>query len=129
MITGREALATVEQAIGRARNQESRLDAALRSATEEAVRLRSERMQAFRELARLKLEEGLVGEIDEAERTVARRSSKKRAVSSSSSPESAKRRNARLKQQRPSGTRAPPHTKRPSRHSTSCAAALKPKPS
>ena len=68
MITGREALATVEQAIGRARNQESRLDAALRSATEEAARLRSERMQAFRELARLKLEEGLVGEIDEAER-------------------------------------------------------------
>ena len=68
MITGREALATVEQAIGRARNQESRLDAALRSATEEAARLRGERMQAFRELARLKLEEGLVGEIDEAER-------------------------------------------------------------
>ena len=68
MITGREALATVEQAIGRARNQESRLDAALRSATEEAVRLRGERMQAFRELARLKLEEGLIGEIDEAER-------------------------------------------------------------
>jgi hypothetical protein len=68
VITGREALATVEQAIGRARNQESRLDAALRSATEEAARLRSERLQTFRELARLKLEEGLVGEIDEAER-------------------------------------------------------------
>jgi hypothetical protein len=68
VITGREALATVEQAIGRARNQENRLDAALRSATEEAARLRCERMQAFRELARLKLEEGLVGEIDEAER-------------------------------------------------------------
>ena len=66
MITGREALATVEQAIGRARNQESRLDAALRSATEDAARLRSERMQAFRELARLKLEEGLVGEIGRA---------------------------------------------------------------
>ena len=68
MITGREALATVEQAIGRARNQEGRLEAALRSATEEAVRLRGERMQAFRELARLKLVEGLIGEIDEAER-------------------------------------------------------------
>ena len=68
MITGREALATVEQAIGRARNQESRLDAALHSATAEAARLRAERMQSFRELARLKLEEGLIGEIDEAER-------------------------------------------------------------
>jgi hypothetical protein len=68
MITGREALATVEQAIGRARNQESRLETALRSATEEAVRLRAERMEAFRELARLKLEEGLIGEIEEAER-------------------------------------------------------------
>jgi hypothetical protein len=68
MITGRQALATVEQAIGRARNEENRLDAALRSATAEAVRLRAERMQAFRELARLKLEEGLVGQINEAER-------------------------------------------------------------
>jgi hypothetical protein len=68
VITGREALATVEQAIGRARNQENRLEAALRSATEQAMRLRAERMQAFRELARLKLEEGLIGEIDEAER-------------------------------------------------------------
>jgi hypothetical protein len=68
VITGREALATVEQAIGRARNQENRLEVALRSATEEAVHLRAERMQAFRELARLKLEEGLIGEIDEVER-------------------------------------------------------------
>src|SRR5688572_11897876 len=68
MITGREALATVEQAIGRARNEENRLDAALRSASEDAVRLRAQRMDAFRELARLKLEEGLIGEIDAVER-------------------------------------------------------------
>ena len=68
MITGRQALATVEQAIGRARNEENRLEAALRSAAAEAVRLRHERMDVFRELARLKLEEGLIGQIDEAER-------------------------------------------------------------
>ena len=68
MITGRQALATVEQAIGRARNEENRLDAALRSASEDAVRLRAQRLDAFRELARLKLEEGLIGEIDAVER-------------------------------------------------------------
>ena len=67
MITGRQALATVEQAIGRARAEEGRLDAALRSASEEAVRLRTARMDAFKELARLKLDEGLMGEIDAIE--------------------------------------------------------------
>jgi hypothetical protein len=67
MITGRQALATVEQAIGRARNEENRLDVALRAAAEEAARLRAERMDAFRELARLKLDEALLGKIDSAE--------------------------------------------------------------
>ena len=67
MISGRQALATVEQAIGRARAEEGRLDAALRSASEEAVRLRTARMDAFRKLARLKLDEGLMGEIDSTE--------------------------------------------------------------
>ena len=67
MITGRQALATVEQAIGRARAEEGRLDAALLSASEEAVRLRTARMDAFKELARLKLDEGLMGEIDATE--------------------------------------------------------------
>ena len=67
MISGRQALATVEQAIGRARAEEGRLDAALRSASEEAVRLRTARMDAFKELARLKLDEGLMGEIDPIE--------------------------------------------------------------
>jgi hypothetical protein len=67
MISGRQALATVEQAIGRARAEEGRLDAALRSASGEAVRLRTARMDAFRELARLKLDEGLMGEFDATE--------------------------------------------------------------
>ena len=67
MITGRQALATVEQAIGQARNEENRLDVALRVAAEAAARLRAERMDAFRELARLKLDEALLGKIDSAE--------------------------------------------------------------
>jgi hypothetical protein len=40
MFTGRAALWSVEQAISRARADEGRLDAALRSAIEEAARLR-----------------------------------------------------------------------------------------
>ena len=72
MISGRQALATIEQAIARVRSDEGRLDAALQSASEEAVRLRAERMDAFRELARIKLDaltrEGVVGELDAAER-------------------------------------------------------------
>jgi hypothetical protein len=72
MISGRQALATVEQAIVNARNKEGRLDAALRSASDEAARLRGERMDAFRELARVKLDalhrEEVIGEIDAVER-------------------------------------------------------------
>ena len=72
VISGRQALATIEQAIARARSDEGRLDAALQSASEEAARLRAERMEAFRELARVKLDalarDGVVGELDAAER-------------------------------------------------------------
>jgi hypothetical protein len=56
MISGRDALAQIEHAIARARQDENRLDAALRQASEQAVRLRAERTEAFRELARLKLD-------------------------------------------------------------------------
>lgn len=56
MISGRQALATVEQTIAQARDAEVRLGTALRSAQEEAVRLRAARMEAFRDLARLKLD-------------------------------------------------------------------------
>ena len=64
MISGRQALAIVEQTIDRARGEEVRLDAALQSATDEAARLRAERMEAFRNLARLKLDALARGEID-----------------------------------------------------------------
>lgn len=57
MFTGRDALFSVEQAIGEIRNGESELDASLRSAMEEAARLRREESQAFRALARIKLDE------------------------------------------------------------------------
>jgi hypothetical protein len=56
MISGRDALARIEHAVAQARRDENGLDAALRQASEQAVRLRAERMEAFRELARLKLD-------------------------------------------------------------------------
>jgi len=56
MISGRQALATIEQTIGQARGEEGRLDAALKSAADQMARLRAERMDAFRALARLKLD-------------------------------------------------------------------------
>ncbi len=72
MISGRQALATVEQTIAQARREEARLDSALREATGEAVRLRAARMAAFRELAKVKLDTlasaGVEQELDAAER-------------------------------------------------------------
>jgi hypothetical protein len=72
MISGRQALATIEQTIGQARGEEARLDAALKSAADQMARLRAERMDAFRALARLKLDtmtrDGMVRALDDAER-------------------------------------------------------------
>jgi hypothetical protein len=72
MISGRQALATIEDAVSRARADERRLDTALKAAADEAARLRTERAAAFRELARVKLDalqkDGGVGELDAAER-------------------------------------------------------------
>jgi hypothetical protein len=72
MITGRDALATIEQTIATARTNEGQLDAALRSAEEEAARLRADRAAAFRQLARIRLDsfvqEGVVQDLDNAER-------------------------------------------------------------
>lgn len=77
MITGRDALATIEQTIAKARNSEGALDTALRSAEEEATRLRADRTAAFRQLARVRLDafvqEGtdqstLLQQLDAAER-------------------------------------------------------------
>jgi hypothetical protein len=72
MISGRQVLGQVEQAVAQLRHEEARVDAALRAAGEEAAQLRLARMNAFRELARIKLDAmrqpGFVGEIDAAER-------------------------------------------------------------
>jgi hypothetical protein len=72
MISGRQALEAIEQAIGRARTDEHQLEAKLRSLGEEAVRLRAQRMEAFRELGRLKLDAltraNVLGELDAIER-------------------------------------------------------------
>jgi hypothetical protein len=56
MFTGRDALVSIEQAISRTRNEESRLDGALRSAMEEVARLRREEAEAFRTIAQIKLD-------------------------------------------------------------------------
>jgi hypothetical protein len=56
MISGRDALASIESIIAKARTSEGQLDAALRSAEEEAARLRTERTAAFRQLARIRLD-------------------------------------------------------------------------
>ena len=55
MFTGRDALVSIEQAISRTRNEESRLDGALGSAMEEAARLRREEAEGFRTVAQIKL--------------------------------------------------------------------------
>src|SRR5918911_4254083 len=72
MISGRQALATIEQTIARARNEEIRLDAALKAAADQVARLRAERTDALRQLARVKLDamtrDGVVRTLDAAER-------------------------------------------------------------
>jgi len=72
MVSGREALLSVEQGISRARGDERGLDAALRSAMAEARRLRHEVAEGFRALARARLDaivrDQVIGELDETER-------------------------------------------------------------
>ncbi|MFZ0117360.1 MAG: hypothetical protein WAL15_23635, partial [Xanthobacteraceae bacterium] len=72
MLTGREALFSIEQAISRVRADEGRLDAALRSAMDEAARLRREEANGFRVLARVRLDammrEQVIGALDADER-------------------------------------------------------------
>lgn len=72
MSTGREALFSIEQAISRVRADEGRLDAALRSAMNEAARLRREEANGFRVLARVRLDammrEQVIGTLDADER-------------------------------------------------------------
>ena len=55
-LSGPDALFSIQQAISRARSDEGRLDAALRSAMDEATRLRSQEAAGFRALARTRLD-------------------------------------------------------------------------
>jgi hypothetical protein len=71
MISGRDAMTTVEQAIGRVRADEGQLDSALRSAMEQAAMLRRAEADGFRRLARVKLDaatrDRLIGTLDASE--------------------------------------------------------------
>ncbi|MGE5511037.1 MAG: hypothetical protein ACM31O_07295 [Bacteroidota bacterium] len=75
MWTGRETLASIERAIADLNAEEGQLDVSLRSAVSEAERLRKERGEALRELARVKLDEiaagRLVSDLDAGERRAA----------------------------------------------------------
>lgn len=72
MQTGRQMLARIEGAVAELHNQETRVDEALKSAVADAERLRVERTEALKELARVKLDEitagRLVRDLDAAER-------------------------------------------------------------
>lgn len=72
MISGRDTLAAFDSAISEARAGEGRLDAVLASATAEAQRLRSEQTDAYRALARLRLDaiaaQAVDARLDSAER-------------------------------------------------------------
>ena len=72
MWTGRETLGSIESAIGKLYREETQLDGSLKSAVAETERLRKERAEALRELARVKLDEmaagRLVNNLDAGER-------------------------------------------------------------
>lgn len=63
MWTGRQTLASIERAIADLHREESQLDQALRSAIGDAERLRKERGESLRELARVKLDEMAAGRL------------------------------------------------------------------
>jgi hypothetical protein len=71
-LSGPDALFSIQRAIGRARNDEGRLDAALRSAMDEAARLRSQEAAGFRALARVRLDmmvrDRVIDDLDATER-------------------------------------------------------------
>jgi hypothetical protein len=72
MWSGRQTLGSIEGAISKLYREESQLDGSLRSAVAESERLRKERAEALRELARVKLDEmaagRLVNNLDAGER-------------------------------------------------------------
>jgi hypothetical protein len=63
MWTGRETLGSIESTIAKLHREETQLDTALRSAVGETERLRKERGEALRELARVKLDEMAAGRL------------------------------------------------------------------
>ena len=63
MWTGRQTLSSLESAIAKLHGEEGQLDGALRSAVGDAERLRRERGEALRELARIKLDEMAAGHL------------------------------------------------------------------
>jgi hypothetical protein len=72
MQTGRQTLASIEQAIGRLHQEETQLDGAMKAAMTDAQRLREQRDEALKQLARVKLDEitagRLVRNLDASER-------------------------------------------------------------
>src|SRR5262245_20025622 len=72
MWTGRQTLGSIESAISALHVEQGQLDQAMRSAIADTERLRAERSQGLRELARVKLDEmaagRLVGKLDAGER-------------------------------------------------------------
>lgn len=74
MLSGFEAQQSIDQVYAQLRNEEARLDAGLRSASEDAARLRQERLNQLKALAELKfkrLQSGaLVRDLDAAEQRV-----------------------------------------------------------
>jgi hypothetical protein len=63
MWTGRQTLTSIEQAIGNLHQEEVELDGAIKSATVQAARLRTDRDEALKELARIKLDEITAGRL------------------------------------------------------------------
>src|SRR5262245_30111468 len=63
MWTGRETLGSIETAISKLYRDETQLDTSLKSAVADTERLRKERAEALRELARVKLDEMAAGRL------------------------------------------------------------------
>ncbi|MBV8360325.1 MAG: hypothetical protein JO189_20695, partial [Deltaproteobacteria bacterium] len=72
MISGREALSSIERAILDVRSEENRLAVMLQSATEEAVQLHARKAENFKALATIELDslarDQVAGELDVVER-------------------------------------------------------------
>ncbi len=84
MISASKALSSIEQAILGVRRDEDRLTKMLASATDDAARLRSGQAEAYKALARLKLDalarDHVVGELDSAERAAVQALERRKAA-------------------------------------------------